>query len=182
MYLFFDTETTGLENPQLVQLAYILSDAGGRIIEQNDFIVKPYGFEIPAESVKFHGITTKIATEKGVLISEALENFKRILTKSEYVVGHNVAYDVRLMNLAFEKFEYHQMFQNKKLVCTSNDIKPTSMFPNFWKKISNRQTLSSLYFNLFKEKLENAHTASADTVALFKCFWILKSKNLILCK
>ena len=181
MYLFFDTETTGLENPQLVQLAYILSDAGGRIIEQNDFIVKPYGFEIPAESVKFHGITTEIATEKGILISEALENFKRILTKSEYAVGHNVAYDVRVMNLAFEKFGYHQMFQNKKLVCTANDIKPASMFPNFWKKISNRQTLSSLYFNLFKEKLENAHTASADTVALFKCFWLLKSKNLLLC-
>ena len=181
MYLFFDTETTGLENPQLVQLAYILSDAGGRVIEQNDFIVKPYGFEIPADSVKFHGITTEIANEKGILISEALENFKRILTKSEYVVGHNVAYDMKVMNLAFEKFGYRQMFLKKKLICTANDIKTVRLFPNFMKKITNRQPLSTLYYNLFNEKLANAHTANADTIALYKCFWVLKSKNLLVC-
>ena len=181
MYLFFDTETTGLENPQLVQLAYILSDENGRIIEQDDFIVKPYGFEIPTDAVKFHGITTEIANEKGVRASEALANFKRVLNKADNVIAHNVAFDVKVMNLAFEKFGFKQMFLKKKLICTANDIKTVRLFPNFMKKITNRQPLRTLYYNLFNEKLANAHTANADTTALYKCFWILKSKNLILC-
>lgn len=181
MYLFFDTETTGLENPKLVQLAYILSDETGKIIEQNDFIVQPYGFQIPEDAVKFHGITTEMAFENGVKISEALDNFKRVLNKAENVIAHNIAFDVKVMNLAFEKMGSRQLFLKKNLICTANHIKPTILFPSFWKKISNRQTLSSLYYNLFNEKLDNAHTANADTIALYKCFWMLKSKNLIVC-
>jgi DNA polymerase III epsilon subunit-like protein len=181
MYLFFDTETTGLENPKLVQLAYILSDETGKIIEQNDFIVQPYGFQIPEDAVKFHGITTEMAFEKGVKFSEVLDNFKRVVNKAENVIAHNVAFDVKVMNLAFEKMEHEQMFVKKNLICTANHIKSTSLFSGFWNKITNRQTLSSLYFNLFNEKLDNAHTATADTIALYKCFWKLKTNNLLIC-
>jgi DNA polymerase-3 subunit alpha len=181
MYLFFDTETTGLDDPQLVQLAYILSDENGRIIEQDDFIVKPYGFEIPEDAVKIHGISTEIANEKGVRASVVLDNFKRVLNKADKVIAHNVAFDVKVMNITFEKFGYKQMFLKKRLICTANDIKTGRLFPNFMKKITNRQKLSSLYYNLFNEKLVDAHTAYADTIALYKCFWILKSKNLLLC-
>ena len=53
MYLFFDTETTGLpkrwnapvtdlENwPRLVQLAWIMYDDRGNMLESRDVIVKP---------------------------------------------------------------------------------------------------------------------------------------------
>jgi DNA polymerase-3 subunit epsilon len=181
MHLFFDTETTGLENPQLVQLAYILSDGGGRIIEQNEFIVKPKGFEIPVDAVKFHGITTEIANEKGIELSEVLANFKRVLIQAEYVVAHNINFDTKVMNIAFEKIGLQQIFLSKKLICTANDIKTSKFTPSFMSKVSNRQTLSSLYYNLFKEKLNNAHTAKADTLALYKCFWLLKAKNLLIC-
>lgn len=59
MYLFFDTETTGLpkrwnapvtdlENwPRLVQLAWIMYDDRGNMLESRDVIVKPEGFTIP---------------------------------------------------------------------------------------------------------------------------------------
>ena len=55
MYLFFDTETTGLparwnapvtdvENwPRLVQLAWIMCDAQGNTLESRNAIVKPPG-------------------------------------------------------------------------------------------------------------------------------------------
>lgn len=58
MYLFFDTETTGLpkrwnapvtdlENwPRLVQLAWIMYDDRGNMLESRDVIVKPEGFTI----------------------------------------------------------------------------------------------------------------------------------------
>lgn len=62
MYLFFDTETTGLpkrwnapvtdlENwPRLVQLAWIMYDDRGNMLESRDVIVKPEGFTIPSGS------------------------------------------------------------------------------------------------------------------------------------
>lgn len=70
MYLFFDTETTGLpkrwnapvtdlENwPRLVQLAWIMYDDRGNMLESRDVIVKPEGFTIPPEASRVHGITT----------------------------------------------------------------------------------------------------------------------------
>ena len=60
MVLFFDTETTGLPQrwnapvtdvnnwPRLVQLAWIMCDGKGNIIEERSDIVKPEGFAIPA--------------------------------------------------------------------------------------------------------------------------------------
>ena len=68
MYLFFDTETTGLPKnwkapvtdlnnwPRLVQLAYLFYDKNGNIISKGDHIVKPEGFTIQPthqESMEF---------------------------------------------------------------------------------------------------------------------------------
>ena len=181
MYLFFDTETTGLENPQLVQLAYILSDENGRIIEQNDFIVKPYGFDIPEESVKYHGITTEMANENGISLTLALTKFNTVIQRANHIVAHHVAFDVKVINLAFKNLGKEDVFQGKKTICTANDLKPQSSFPFFWKKKAIRYKLNDLHFKLFNEHFKDAHTASADTMALYKCFWMLKIKNLLLC-
>ena len=66
MYLFFDTETTGLPRnwrapvteldnwPRLVQIAWIAYDKEGTKISSNEFIVKPEGFSIPLRAEKIH--------------------------------------------------------------------------------------------------------------------------------
>ena len=68
MYLFFDTETTGLPKnwnapitdlnnwPRLVQLAYLCYDNEGNELSRGDFIVKPEGFTIPRDASRIHGI------------------------------------------------------------------------------------------------------------------------------
>ncbi|MDR2775998.1 MAG: 3'-5' exonuclease, partial [Tannerella sp.] len=73
MYLFFDTETTGLPKnwkapvtnvdnwPRLVQLAFLTYDNSGEKIAAGDFIIKPIGFVIPSDISKVHGITTERA-------------------------------------------------------------------------------------------------------------------------
>ena len=57
LYLFFDTETTGLPKnfkapasdldnwPRIVQIAWILSSQEKGRIESNDYIIKPEGYE-----------------------------------------------------------------------------------------------------------------------------------------
>ena len=77
MFLFFDTETTGLPQrwnapvtdvdnwPRLVQLAWIMCDDKGNVIEERSDIIKPEGFSIPVEASRVHGITTIKAQEEG---------------------------------------------------------------------------------------------------------------------
>ncbi len=71
MYLFFDTETTGLPQnwkapvtdlnnwPRMIQIAWILCDDKGNRIESDDFIIKPENFEIPKDASTIHGISTE---------------------------------------------------------------------------------------------------------------------------
>jgi len=77
MYLFFDTETTGLPKnwkapvtdlnnwPRMIQIAWILCDDKGNRIESDDFIIKPENFHIPIDAVRVHGISTETAINEG---------------------------------------------------------------------------------------------------------------------
>ena len=85
MYLIFDTETTGLPKnwnapisnvdnwPRCVQLAWQLHDEMGHLIEYQDFLIQPEGFNIPYDAEQIHGISTGLAQEKGRPLKEVLE-------------------------------------------------------------------------------------------------------------
>ena len=102
MYLVFDTETTGLPKnfnaplsdsdnwPRMVQIAWQLHDEDGNLIENQDYIIKPEGYDIPFNAARIHGITTKIAQEEGRDLQEVLEEFSQVLEKVTVVSGHNV--------------------------------------------------------------------------------------------
>jgi DNA polymerase III epsilon subunit-like protein len=102
MYLFFDTETTGLpkypssdyrNQPRLVQIAWILADQNKEIISKNSFIIKPDGFRIPTRVIKIHGISTDKATRDGVNIYSVLHHFLSDTNYADVLVAHNVAFD-----------------------------------------------------------------------------------------
>lgn len=88
MYLFFDTETTGLPKnwkasvtdvnnwPRLVQLAYLFYDKNGAKISGGDYIIKPVGFTIPADASRIHGITTERAIRKVKIFILCYRNFR----------------------------------------------------------------------------------------------------------
>ena len=87
MYLFFDTETTGLPKdwraplsdldnwPRLVQLAFITYDTDGNALQEADYIIKPEGFRIPIASANVHGISTERALAEGIPIADVLNHF-----------------------------------------------------------------------------------------------------------
>ena len=66
MYLIFDTETTGLPKrwdapitdtdnwPRCIQIAWQLHDGMGNLIEHQDYIITPDGFNIPYDAEKIH--------------------------------------------------------------------------------------------------------------------------------
>src|SRR6056300_1296329 len=117
MFLIFDTETTGLPKqwnapisdsdnwPRCIQLAWQLHDAKGALIEQKDFIIKPDGFDIPYESEQIHGISTALANEQGVSLATAMDAFLAAVAKTQYVVGHNVRFDVHVVGAELHRLQ-----------------------------------------------------------------------------
>ncbi|MGB5663127.1 exonuclease domain-containing protein, partial [Eudoraea sp.] len=109
MYLIFDTETTGLPKrwdapvsdtdnwPRCIQIAWQLHDALGNLLDRQDYLIQPEGFNIPYDAEKIHGISTELAQENGIPLAEVLEKFNVALTKTKFVVGQNVGFDLNIM-------------------------------------------------------------------------------------
>ena len=183
MYLIFDTETTGLPRsykapvsdvdnwPRVVQLAWQLHDDDGKVIEHNDFLIKPDGFDIPYGSEKIHGISTELALKDGKPLSDVLEYFEEALNKATFIVGHNVSFDVNVLGCEFFREERSIEWTNKSILDTC-----TEKTANLCKLLGGRggrfklPTLSELHEHLFEEQFKEAHNATADVEATTRCF------------
>ena len=109
MYLFFDTETTGLPRnwkapvtdldnwPRMIQVAWILSDDRGNRIESADFIIRPENFVIPLEASRVHGITTEQANNEGEVLDKVLNLFNEMVEKAGFIVAHNMSFDEKIV-------------------------------------------------------------------------------------
>ena len=97
MYLIFDTETTGLPKrwdapitdtnnwPRCIQIAWQLHDDMGNLIEHQDYLVQPDGFNIPYDAERIHGISTELAQAEGIPLIDVLEKFNTALDRKSVV-------------------------------------------------------------------------------------------------
>ena len=184
MYLFFDTETTGLPRswkapvsdldnwPRLVQLAYLYYDANGNKISSGDLIVKPEGFTIPVDASRIHGITTERALKEGLSISSVLRNFNSLVEKSSFLVAHNMSFDEKVVGAEFLRNGMYNSIASKSKICTmertTNFCGINGPYGYKWPK------LSELHYKLFKTSFDDAHNAAVDITITAKCFWELK--------
>ena len=184
MYLFFDTETTGLPKnwkapvtdlnnwPRLVQLAYLYYDNNGNKIAGGDFIIKPEGFTIPAEVSKIHGISTERALKEGQPILDVLNSFQSLIEQATYLVAHNMAFDEKIVGAEFLRNGMTNSIPSKKKICTMERTTNFCAIPGpygyKWPK------LSELHYKLFSANFDEAHNAAVDITATAKCFWELK--------
>lgn len=184
MYLFFDTETTGLPKrwnapmtdadnwPRLVQLAWISCDEKGNRLKSRSAIVRPQGFVIPPEVSRVHGITTRMALEEGVEISEVLSEFAEQIDEAQALIGHNVSFDECIVGAEFERLRMMTSLFLKPKYCTMKASVNYCKLPG--KNGFKSPRLSELHQVLFGQEFENAHNAMADVDATVKCFWKLK--------
>ncbi|MEZ6108896.1 MAG: 3'-5' exonuclease [Pirellulaceae bacterium] len=113
MYLFFDSETSGLPKrwnapltdlsnwPRLVQLAWIVCDESGTELERGYHLVYPDGFTIAPGATRQHGITTAFAREHGEPLAEVMDRFGESLDQVPTVVAHNVGFDLSVVGAEF---------------------------------------------------------------------------------
>ena len=130
MFLFFDTETTGLPQrwnapvtdvdnwPRLVQLAWIMCDDKGNVIEERSDIIKPEGFSIPVEASRVHGITTIKAQEEGQDLLSILELFSDKIDVAYALIGHNISFDECIVGAEFERKRMMTSLFLKPKYCT----------------------------------------------------------------
>jgi len=177
MYLVFDTETTGLPKnfnaplsdsdnwPRMVQIAWQLHDEDGNLIENQDYIIKPEGYDIPFNAARIHGITTKIAQEEGRDLQEVLEEFSQVLEKVTVVSGHNVEFDYNIVGAEFLRKNITDNLQQKPkadtMILGTDYCKLEGGRGGRYKS----PKLEELYEKLYGHKFDEAHNAAADVNA-----------------
>lgn len=183
MYLIFDTETTGLPKnftapisdtdnwPRCIQIAWQLHDEMGNLIESQDYLIQPEGFNIPFDAEKIHGISTELAQKEGIPLNEMLSLFNEALNKAKFVVGQNVGFDINIMGAEF----YRKNIPNKlnKLpvldTCTERTAQLCQIPGGRGGKFK-LPTLTELHEHLFNQPFSEAHNATADVEATTRCF------------
>ncbi|UAB82178.1 DNA polymerase III subunit alpha [Marixanthomonas sp. SCSIO 43207] len=195
MYLIFDTETTGLPKrwdapvtdtdnwPRCIQIAWQLHDEMGNVIEHQDYLVQPDGFTIPFDAEKIHGISTELAQKEGVSLAEVAEKFAKALSKTKFVVGQNVGFDLNIMGAEFHRLEMHNPLPQLPVLdtCTETTAQLCQIPGGRGGKFK-LPTLTELHEFLFNEPFAEAHNATADVEATTRCFLELVRRNIYTAK
>lgn len=199
--LVYDTETTGLplfsepsehpDQPHIVQLAAVLVDLDTRReLASMDVVVKPEGWAIPAEVSAIHGITQEHAMDVGIPEAMAVDMFLA-LWQGRTRIAHNEAFDARIVRIALKRYvdprdtnlaiPPSDEWKASHAECTQLLSTPILKLPptekmkaakRFHHKSAN---LGEAYEFFTGRKLENAHSAMADTRACLEVFHAVKS-------
>jgi len=183
MYLIFDTETTGLPKkwnvpftdtdnwPRCIQIAWQLHDEMGNVLEHQDYLVQPEGFNIPYDAEKIHGISTELAEQKGVSLAEVLEKFNIAMSKTKFIVGQNVSFDLNIMGAEFHRLGVENPLQELPVLDTCTEQTATlCQIPGGRGGKFKLPTLTELHQHLFGVPFGDAHNATADVEATTRCF------------
>ena len=183
MFLIFDTETTGfpkdwkapitdLDNwPRVVQLAWQIHDENGALVEVQDHIVYPDGYDIPFNATKVHGISTERAKSEGRPLADVLIDFDKALKKCEYLVGHNVNFDLNVTGCEYYRINGVNPLDSKKSLdsCTEITAKLCEL-PGGRGGRYKLPKLEELHLHLFGEGFAEAHNAAFDVEATARVF------------
>ncbi|HLF50695.1 DNA polymerase III subunit alpha [Flavobacterium sp.] len=183
MYLIFDTETTGLPKrwdapitdtnnwPRCIQIAWQLHDEMGKLIEHQDYLIQPEGFNIPYDAERIHGISTELAQADGIALSEVLEKFNIALSKAKFIVGQNLNFDVNIMGCEFHRMGVTSAMSSMPVLDTCTEVTASLLkLPGGRGGKFKLPTLTELHSYLFNKPFSEAHNATADVEATTRCF------------
>lgn len=193
MYIIFDTETTGLPKrwdapitdtdnwPRCIQIAWQLHDEMGNLLEHEDYLIKPDGYNIPYDSEKIHGISTELATEQGVPIQDVLVKFNEALAKAKFIVGQNIGFDLNIMGSEFYRYDVQSPMGEMPILDTCTEVTAALLqLPGGRGGRFKLPNLTELHSYLFGVPFAEAHNATADVEATTRCFFELVRREVLL--
>lgn len=193
MYLFFDTETTGLpadfnapisdsDNwPRCIQLSWSVYSKKGKLKQQGDFLISPDGFVVPNDVARIHGITTDKIKEKGEALDVVLNNFLEDLNGVKFIVGYHVAFNLKIVASEFYRRSINNnLFDIPVIELCRNEAAQLCRLKNGESRHYKLPTLSELSVFLFNEGLDESAECKDYVEAEARCFFELKRLKRIL--
>ena len=189
MYLFFDTETTGVPKnykappsdllnwPRVVQLGWVVTDQQGQELKATNHIIRPDGFMIPEVVSRIHGITTEMAMRDGVQLHKALDEIALDILDADMLFAHNMSFDENILGAEFLRAGRPNVVLQKPRACTmqgSTDF--CAIVGNYgykWPK------LQELHKELFGYPFEGDHDALVDVRACVRCYLELRKREVM---
>jgi DNA polymerase III epsilon subunit-like protein len=160
-----------------------LFDDEHKLIELSNFYLKQ-SVVIPTEATNIHGITTAMMLEQGLEPSNVYANFKKAIDNTEYLVSHNIDFDVPIIHCDFLRNGMKWDFPNNKMFCTMRTGTRFCKIPHHngeykW------PTLAELYQKCFypgysmrivpdDTSTSYVHIANIDAAMTAQCFFKLK--------
>ena len=181
--LFLDTETTGLPTnwkapydqwPRMVSLAFSMV-RGDEILGQNEYIIKPEGYEIPLEASNIHGITTEEAQAKGNDIQMVLIQLATMVELADLVVFHNSSFDTSIISGEQIRAGWKPeelIHNNPKIFCTKEKSTTILKIPSGRGGAWNWPSLAELCKFCGVEN-KGAHNALNDVIATKECYFYM---------
>ena len=199
MYLFFDTETSGLPNKKaindpnqahIMQLGAILTNQDGDIITKLNTLVQIGNTIVNPHALAAHGITAEKANTDGIPAKQLFEEFHTLCDSAECLIAHNHNFDFRLIELTAAQIAHLyddpddvdlMLSDIKELPFYCTMVQATEFCALPKKKGSGFKypKLTELYQILFEKEFRGAHDAMADVTATMECFFELKRRGVM---
>jgi DNA polymerase-3 subunit epsilon len=174
----FDTETTGLiENhvvkldrqPEVIEFSCRLVqwEYPEEVVDTYSELIRPVLGKLPDETKKLTHLTDEDLKDCPTFDKLAAD-IKVFIERAEVVVGHNLSYDMEMVDLEFERLEPKLRVEWPRLrICT---VEQTMHF------FGRRMKLEELYRELTKQEQRDAHRALPDVDTTIAC--LMKMREL----
>jgi DNA polymerase III epsilon subunit-like protein len=161
--------------PRLVSLSWSFYSATGEKLRNENYVIKPRDFTIPAETTRFHGVTMHRAQKRGIPVRLVLRRFaNEILNRQpRLVVAHNIEPDIATLHAEYMRQGLPLPFEGIPTFCTMERTTDLCRLPGRYDGFK-WPALGELQLFLFREPLVNCCTTNEKVRALAKIFFELQ--------
>ena len=175
VYLIIDIETSGLPQkttsetkyPEIMQIAWVLTNKKKVVLKKNSFIIDT-PFLAKNDNSEFINIDFETARKVKFPINHVLTELTEDIKLCDYVVAHNIEFDLDILGHYFTKLYGENPFRSKSKICTMKSTINYCAIPNNYGY--KYPKLSELYNKLFGYQIKNSHNAEIDVLHTLKCF------------
>ncbi|MGG7177059.1 exonuclease domain-containing protein [Clostridium paraputrificum] len=177
--LIFDTETTSLKPGHICQLSYITIDASAKpqVTKGKNLFFTVDEMDPAAEAIHGFSLEKLYDLSNGKYIEDSLEDFISDFEAADFIIGHNVNFDIRFLKIELEGMCID--YEPKNVFCTMQYYRDICRIPKANGEIKNPKLEEVINFlNITKEQITKKadelfqgsgdyHDARFDTTATY---------------
>lgn len=194
----FDTETSGLplwrepsehpSQPHIASIAWgVFDGATTKLVQLRHHLVKPSGWEIPAEATAINGITQAMLAEYGRDPELVFGDFFDDAYSADVVVAHVASFDVRMLRIEAKRMpsraDMEAWTETVRPFCTAKasteicKLPPTDAMLASGRRGFKTPKLQEAHEILIGKPFDGAHGALEDMLACARIYFALQQRK-----